>query len=165
MTQIVIRPVETRDLDEVHALNEAAVPHVNSIPRDEFVRFMSVAAYFRVAATADAVVGVLVGFEPGADYASLNFRWFEAEFERFFYIDRVIVAPAHRGGGIAGRLYEDAAAFASGRAPRMTCEVNITPPNEPSMRFHHAQGFREVGRQHTDGGAKEVSLLARPLAS
>jgi predicted GNAT superfamily acetyltransferase len=43
------------------------------------------------------------------------------------------------------------------------CEVNVRPRNDASLAFHEAIGFREVGQQDTDGGAKRVSLLALDL--
>ncbi len=52
----------------------------------------------------------------------------------------------------------------TGRFPVLTCEVNVRPRNEPSLRFHHSIGFREVGQQDTDGGNKTVSLLELPLS-
>jgi hypothetical protein len=44
----------------------------------------------------------------------------------------------------------------------LTCEVNLRPPNEGSLRFHRRLGFREVGRQETPYGAL-VTLLALDL--
>lgn len=41
----------------------------------------------------------------------------------------------------------------------LCCEVNVRPLNDGSLRFHHRLGFREVGQQETDGGAKTVSLM------
>ncbi len=48
-------------------------------------------------------------------------------------------------------------------APRVTCEVNVDPPNPVSMAFHHASAFVEVGRQVNYGGAVTVALLSREL--
>jgi predicted GNAT superfamily acetyltransferase len=45
----------------------------------------------------------------------------------------------------------------------MTCEVNLSPPNAASMRFHRRLGFEQVGSQFTEAGAKQVALLAKPL--
>jgi uncharacterized protein len=45
----------------------------------------------------------------------------------------------------------------------VTCEVNILPPNPESMAFHSKLGFRPVGEQDTDKGAKRVCLLAKNL--
>ena len=45
----------------------------------------------------------------------------------------------------------------------MTCEVNLKPPNESSMRFHERYGFTQIGSQATEGGQKEVALMAKTL--
>jgi predicted GNAT superfamily acetyltransferase len=154
-----IRDVEGGDLDVVRSLNNAAVPHVNSLPLAEIERFTKIAAYFRVASDASGVRGFLVGFLPDADYASENYRWFQARYRDFIYIDRIVVAPEAGGRGIAKSLYGDLAAAMAGQADFMTCEVNIIPPNIPSTEMHRRLGFVEVGQQETDGGAKRVSLL------
>ena len=48
------------------------------------------------------------------------------------------------------------------RVPRLACEVNLEPPNEPSMRFHERHGFARVGEQPVDG--KIVAMLVKELA-
>jgi predicted GNAT superfamily acetyltransferase len=45
-------------------------------------------------------------------------------------------------------------------SPRLTCEVNSTPPNPKSIVFHKAFGFSCVGTQLTEGGEKAVKLFA-----
>lgn len=40
----------------------------------------------------------------------------------------------------------------------MTCEVNIIPKNDISMKFHKKYGFKEVGQQRTEKGKKLVSM-------
>ena len=151
------------DLALVGILNEAEIPHVNSIDNSGFIWFLETADYFRVARDGDTVAGFLIGFLPGRAYDSLNYRWFGDRYASFLYVDRIVVSPAARGLGVGRKLYEDFAKFAAGRAERLTCEVNVRPPNEGSLRFHHAFGFTEVGRQETEGGTKEVSLLAMDL--
>ena len=46
--------------------------------------------------------------------------------------------------------------------PVLTLEVNLDPPNEPSLAFHARRGFVEVGQR--DSGGHLVSLMAKPLA-
>jgi predicted GNAT superfamily acetyltransferase len=41
----------------------------------------------------------------------------------------------------------------------MSCEVNVKPPNDASMQFHLARGFRQVGTLSHDNGRKQVALL------
>ncbi|MEP3113648.1 GNAT family N-acetyltransferase [Nisaea sp.] len=152
------------DLALVGVLNEAEIPHVNSIDLAGFIWFLEAADYFRVARDGDKILGFLIGFLPGRPYDSLNYRWFSDKYASFLYVDRIVVSPTARGLGVGRKLYEDFAGFAAGRAERLTCEVNLRPPNEGSMRFHQTIGFTEVGRQETEGGTKEVSLLTMNLA-
>jgi hypothetical protein len=42
----------------------------------------------------------LIAFDQDAISASPNFQWFKSRYERFVYIDRVIVAPGQRGRGV-----------------------------------------------------------------
>ena len=159
-----LRDVEEADLETIHAINEAAVPHVNSIDVDRFRRFIDEAVYFRVAEIETGLAGYLVAFDPSATYESLNFRWFQRHYEDFIYVDRIAVASDARRRGIARRLYDDLIPFARTRTRLLTCEVNTRPPNPDSLAFHARFGFREVGTQETDGGAKSVSLLAVDLS-
>ena len=160
-----IRDVSAVDLDAVYAINEAAVPHVNSIALQRFRGFMSEAVYFRVAILDGQLAGYLVAFAPGAPYESVNYRWFQERYGDFIYIDRIAVAAGARRRGIAGGLYRDLFDFARPRAALLTCEVNTRPMNAGSMAFHQGFGFREVGTQETEGGAKAVSLMAVALGA
>ena len=158
-----IRDVRGGDLAAVHAINETAVPHVNSITLDRFQDFTREAAYFRVALLGADVAGYLVAFVPGARYDSVNFQWFQGCYSNFIYIDRIVVAASARRHGIASGLYRDIFDFARPRTGLLTCEVNTRPPNAESKAFHERFGFREVGTQEIEGGAKAVSLMAVEL--
>lgn len=160
-----VEDAQREDMAVVRALNEAEVPHVNSVDLDGFAGFLQAADYFRLARDGDAITGFLIGYLSGRPYDSLNYRWFDARYPSFLYVDRIVVSPEARGRGVGRRLYDDFAAFAAGRADRLTCEVNVRPSNDASMRFHRSYGFEEVGRQETEGGAKEVSLMVKPLGS
>jgi uncharacterized protein len=46
----------------------------------------------------------LIALDQDALSGSPNFQWFKTRYRRFVYIDRVIVAPARRGRGIARNL-------------------------------------------------------------
>jgi hypothetical protein len=161
---ISVRSIETRDIDDVLELNEAAIPAVNSLTRQEMLWFADNAACFRVALRKGSLAGFLIGLRPGLDYASRNYQWFCRRHADFGYVDRIVVAEAGRRLGIGSRLYADFAAALAGEVPVMTCEVNLSPPNPGSMAFHAREGFREVGRQHVEGGRKEVALMDKRLA-
>lgn len=157
----MIRDVESGDLEAVLALNEASVPHVNSVPMAQIEKFRREAAYFRVALVDGAVAAYLVGLTPDADYGSLNFQWFKARYDDFAYVDRVAVAEAARRLGLGSALYEDFEKHFNGRSPRLACEVNLRPPNVASMAFHRRHGFVQVGEQPVDG--KIVAMMVKEL--
>ena len=158
---IALRCVEEDDLEAVLRLNEASVPEVGSVGLEQIRWFAAHAAYFKVATQDDRFAGFLIGMRPGTTYASPNYRWFCDTYEDFGYIDRVAIAPDARRLGLATRLYRDFEASLPASAAVMTCEVNILPPNQSSMRFHENYGFGRVGTQALDGGAKKVAMMAK----
>lgn len=107
-------------------------------------------------------VGMLIAFDQDADYESLNFQWFRRRFARFVYVDRVVVAEAARGRGVARALYGAvmARAVAAGHA-RVVCEVNVEPANVGSAAMHAGMGFVDVGVGELVG--KRVAYLERRL--
>lgn len=155
--------VRSGDLPAILALNQAEVPRVGPLDIDALRWFVAHAECFRVVRAGDDVAAFLIGLGPGLEYASPNYRWFAARYEDFAYVDRVTVDRRYRRAGLATRLYDDFRAALPAGVPVLTCEVNLAPPNPGSMRFHERLGFRQVGTQDTDGGAKTVALLARAL--
>ncbi len=158
-----ISDVVQSDLEAVWSLNQESVPHVSSVALAEMQWFASHAHYFRVARLDDELAGFLIGLRPGLPYSSPNYRWFSDNYRDFGYIDRVAVAATARRNGVATHLYRDFAASLDAGIGVMTCEVNIRPANESSMRYHENFGFIQVGTQETEGGKKEVALLEMRL--
>ena len=156
----VLRDASDSDLVAVLELNQSAVPAVNALSLEEMHWFLEHAHYFRIVHDKERLGAFLIGLRPGTDYQSLNYRWFCEHYDDFAYVDRVAVNPRARRLGLASMLYEDFRASLPEDVRLMTCEVNLRPPNPDSMRYHERRGFKEVGRQETDGGNKEVALLA-----
>lgn len=161
---VPIRNVKPYELHCVLEMNEAAVPHVNSVSLVQMQKFLDEAAYFRAAIIDGVPAAFLIGLTPDADYQSLNFRWFCDRYASFAYIDRVAVAAAARRRGLAAALYRDFENSFSSHSSRLVCEVNLRPPNPASMRFHEQMGFVQVGSQVIDDGAKEVAMMVKALA-
>jgi predicted GNAT superfamily acetyltransferase len=161
MNSNVLRPPAASDTEAILALSNANHIEVGRIERDALERLIRAAFHVRVAGHVDAL---LIGLEQGADYASPNYRWFAQRFDRFVYVDRVVVAEAARGAGLARRLYDDFFAAARGAGhTRVCCEVNYDPPNPASDAFHARMGFEEIGRAHLPDRAKSVRYLLRAL--
>lgn len=165
MTGATTRAIRPDDLDTLRRLNNDAVPAVNALEPPKFADLVQMARFAHVAEHRDRAGGFLIALGPGTDYDSLNYRWFERRYDAFLYIDRVVVDPEIRGAGLGSSLYR--ALIDRARAegvPRLTCEVNLHPPNEGSLRFHAGLGFQPVGTQDTEGGAKTVQLMSLSLS-
>ena len=161
-----IREATADDLDEILVHNNAAVPAVNALIREDLEWFLDEAHSFLVVDAPDgSIAGFVIGLTgPGLDYASLNYAWFSARYDAFVYVDRIVVAETGRGLGVGTRLYDEFAR--RGRADDhvvMLAEVNIEPRNEVSLAFHEAHGFTPVGEQDTEGGTKRVTMLEKRL--
>ncbi len=164
MTDPVIRPAVPEDFPHIQRINDAAVPAVNPQTLADLEKALSSSALFDVAVVDSGIVGLLVVYAAGSDYESLNYRWFNRRYPRFLYVDRVVVASEARGLGVGAAFYDKVERVAKLRdIHQVTCEVNVRPPNEGSMRFHDRRGFEPVGTQQTEGGKKEVALLRKIL--
>jgi len=161
---VLIRTATDADLDVLVSLNNVAVPAVNTLERADLARFTAMAPYFRAALLDEVVVGMMIALGPGTDYDSPNYRWFDQRYDAFLYVDRIVVDPALRSAGIGAALYDDLVSAArTGGVPRLACEVNLRPANDRSRRFHERLGFRAVGTQDTENGAKTVRLMIKDL--
>jgi len=106
----------------------------------------------------------MLALDQDARYDSPNFLWFRERFARFVYVDRIVVAEAARGRGLARKLYDELIRDAGHAGhEQIVCEVNLSPPNPLSDAFHAALGFTALGSASIHGGAKTVRYLARPL--
>ncbi|HNP34459.1 MAG TPA: GNAT family N-acetyltransferase [Woeseiaceae bacterium] len=158
-----LRDVTTSDLAAILELNQSVIPAVNSLTLENLRWFLQNAFYFRLLADAAGLGAFLIGLRPGTDYGSLNYRWFCQRYDDFAYVDRVAVSPRARRLGLASMLYDDVRAALPDDVWAMTCEVNLRPPNDGSLRYHQQRGFRQVGSQETEGGNKEVALMLLDL--
>jgi predicted GNAT superfamily acetyltransferase len=153
----------------ISAATEAAILALNNLHAQELswldlpaLRSLVAQAFY--AKTVGNLDAFLLALDHTAAYDSPNYAWLKARFERFIYVDRIAVAAAARGRGVARTLYEDlfrqttAAGF-----DLVVCEVNCMPPNPGSDAFHAALGFAEIGRAELMGRNKTVRYLARRL--
>jgi predicted GNAT superfamily acetyltransferase len=155
----IIETTSPSDLNQILELNQKALPAVSSVNLKEMQHFLKIVDYFKTLKVNNKVAGFLIAITPGKDYNSVNYKWFENKYESFMYVDRIVVAPTYQGHGFGTAFYNDLSNFSKNIIPRITCEVNINPPNKESMLFHTKYGFKQVGTQFTEIGKKEVSLM------
>lgn len=160
-----VRDVVAGDHAAILALNNSAVPHVNALAVEEFAWLSSHANFFHLAEDLHGLLGFTIVLPSGLDYWSDNYKWFAARFDRYLYLDRVVVAEHARRRGVGRRLYDALLAFGTGTWPRVTLEVNLRPPNPDSERFHARLGFATIGVREYDGGTGAVLMMERVLPS
>jgi hypothetical protein len=154
------------DFPELLALNEACVPHVNSIGEPEIALFSKEAHRFSKVVEDGKLAGFVIALTRGVAYESVNYQWFCREIDDFLYIDRIMVHSDFRRRGVASLLYQYLEQVAlDDNLQRLCCEVNLVPPNPDSLQLHLGLGFVQQATQKTDGGTKEVSLLVKELGN
>lgn len=159
---VKIREWRRSDIDFLFDLNESCVPAVNKLSKDELIELVSMASFVRIAETKMTMLGAVVGFQPGTDYQSENYQWFCERYDQFLYIDRIMVAKRGRNQNVGSTIYEHAIKWADAKADgRMTCEVNIAPPNPTSLSFHDRFNFKKIGEGVFEPGVKEVAYFVR----
>ena len=139
----MIGDIEPRHHSKILAMNKEFVHWLSPLDEDGLKALLSVSSYSK---QIDNASGVLIGYGHDVDYDHKNLQWLRLRYDRFYYIDRVIIAAGAQGRGYARQLYEDFEREAKQRGyPRLVCEVNTRPDNPGSHKFHEALGFTAVG--------------------
>lgn len=159
-----ISAVQPEDHAAILRLN-ATVSELTSIM--ELPRLQAMCAepgFHRAITVAGQFAGFMLAMCENADYTNVNFAYFSARYNRFLYVDRIVVSADFAGLKLGSHLYEAAFAYARAEAlPVVCCEYNIVPPNTASQHFHDKFGFTEIGQQSTADGKKIVSMqIAQP---
>ena len=162
---IKLRALSESDVSTLVEINNSGYP---GVPMEDAAQMGALLEMSSLALGALDDNGELIGFvlalDSGQNYQSENYVFFESQFRNHFYIDRIVLSADARGLGAGSALYE--AIFDHARKAgleRITCEVNIEPPNPGSLRFHRRWGFEDVATQATKGGSVLVQLLQAPL--
>lgn len=157
----MLRPITPDDHRFVLDLNEE---HVELLAPMDQARLDDLLEWADIAAIIEhdgAPAGFVLTMASGTSYDSPNYRWFADRYPDFYYLDRVVLAERARRAGLGGRAYAEIEERAADLSPVMCLEVNLEPPNEPSLAFHARRGYTEVGR--ADAGGHVVSLLVKAL--
>jgi len=153
----MIRQYKECDEAEILHLNKESVHFLSPMDSSRFSQLKKLCSLLIVAENSGAVNGFLMGFTTGTHYDSPNYQWFLRNIKDFLYIDRVVVSKKVRGFGIGSLLYSEAKKWANSNSlSTMAAEINIQPPNEPSLLFHKKWGFKELETQRV--ASKVVSL-------
>lgn len=156
-----LRPIEHSDIEGVLRLNRDHVDLLSPLDVQRLERLLGWTDQGSVIEWLGEPAGFVLTFAPGSSYDSPNYRWFTEHYQdRFYYLDRIVIDPAHRRLGLASLVY-DTVELTAERHGRLALEVNLEPPNAPSLAFHLRRGFTEVGRIGEPGHV--CTLMAKEL--
>lgn len=144
-----LRGLRPEDHAQVLALNAANVTALAPLDADRLLELERLADRFDVVEADGEFAGFVVTFAPGTSYDSENYRWFAERHDRFYYLDRIVLAPRHRRRGLGSFVYDELEQVATPYG-RLTLEVNLVPRNDVSLAFHDRRGYVEVGRLGDD---------------
>ncbi len=163
---MLIRDIAESDFPAVLELNSESVHFLSPLSRGRLETLLAQSAYHKVLEQDGRIIAFIMTFSADADYDSPNFLWFKERYPSFLYIDRLVVRDGFRNKGVGKMLYRDLMVYCRERnLPRITCEVDIVPPNPVSLRFHQAHGFREIGSHRPYDGKKQVSLMEKLVST
>lgn len=153
------RPLLHEDASSVWIINEQGLPGTGKVTVEEISYLIDISDVSLGVFEHDKMVGFVICLSPNLDYGSLNYAWFNENYDEFLYVDRIAVATEHRNNGIGSYIYQKLIDISEQKQIPITAEVNLEPPNPGSMRFHHRFDFSEVGvLNHLD---KSVTMFLR----
>jgi hypothetical protein len=159
----MIREVKPADSEYILAINNDAVPAVNSLNVNELLDIVDMSQKAWVVEEHGIIGGVLIVIGPGEPYRSANYSWLETQFANFCYVDRIIIDSDNKRKGYGRLLYLALEEHAiSIGADVLLCEVNVEPANPQSLSFHASLGWVPFqDREH--GPGKIVRYFKKPL--
>ena len=154
-----LREITPADHADVLALNERHVELTAPLDEARLAQMQGWADRACVIDVDGSFGGFVITFATGSAYDGENFAWFGQRYDDLCYLDRIVVHEDFQRRGLGSFAYDELEA-GCGR-PVLTLEVNLDPPNEPSLAFHRRRGYLEVGQGEASGHV--VSLLEKPL--
>jgi len=155
-----LRPITPADHDAVVDLNERFVHLTAPMDKPRLAELVAASDRADVIDVDGELAGFVITFAAGAAYDGTHFAWFAKRYDDYCYLDRIVIDEPFQRRGLGTFVYD---AIESGSAgPLLALEVNIDPPNEPSLALHRARGYVEVGVEGPEG--HRVVLMTKTLA-
>lgn len=147
---------------QLRNLNNQSAPAVSAMTEPEWTELWQQAVYKKLAFRNGKLAGFLIGLNESADLKNPTYQWFKKQYDRFIFVDRIVIDPKHRGMGLGRVMYADLHSFAERVAPIIACSVNLNTADNGSLLFHGTYGFGEVSQLQQD--EQRLALLIKSLS-
>ena len=152
-----LRQLLPSNSEEIWEINQQGLPGTGKVSPQEIIQLLDYSSLAVGAFFEDTLVGFVICLPPKTAYGSLNYAWFNQQYDKFLYVDRIAVDTNHQNRNIGSTLYNYVKKHADDAGIPVTAEVNIHPPNPGSLKFHSRHGFEQVGvLEHSE---KSVALF------
>jgi predicted GNAT superfamily acetyltransferase len=155
-----LRPIQPDEHAAVVALNDRYVELTAPMDEALLAEFVAAAEHADVIDVDGQLAGFVLTFAAGAAYDGTHFGWFADRYDDYCYLDRIVIHEDFQRRGLGTFAYDELETTCG--KPVFALEVNIDPPNEPSLAFHRARGFTEVGQ--SDASGHLVALMVKQLS-
>ena len=157
---IELRPSTVEDFPFILKINEENVAVLSPMDQAKLEYFKGCSELLYTATVDGTPAAFLICLREGVEsYGSENYKYFSKNYDKFLYIDRIVIDEPFRRMGLGKKLYQLVFDHAKHTGvDYVTAEIDTIPYNEVSLGFHKAMGFREVGEQIIRGGEIKVSL-------
>jgi uncharacterized protein len=162
--EVILRPAKLSDFERILQLNEEFVYYLNQMSAEQLNIYNSYSELNLVAEIDGKVEAFVLVFRENTDYDFVTYLLFKERYEKFLYVDRIVVSAKCQGLGIASMLYNKIMEHARNTGVSLvTAEVDSDPPNPVSLGFHEKFGFKNMGNVAVPGTDKFVVLQVAEL--
>jgi len=152
-----LRKLNQNHIEEIWEINEQGLPGTGKVSKEEIARLLDYSDLAFGAFLSSRLIGFVICLPPKTEYGSLNYAWFNDRYSDFLYVDRIAVSKSHQNKGVGSVIYSEVIQKALELKVPVTAEVNLSPPNPGSVRFHLRHGFKQVDVY--DSGEKKVAMM------
>jgi len=133
----------------MHQINQENTPEVGDVSDiNDFKTLISYSEHILIAKNEKGLVGFMLCMKENKPYKSKNYLYLSERYKKFLYVDRIAVRKEYRRSGIGKNIYSKIMESAELLKVPLLCEVNTRPKNIPSLSFHQAMGFIEIGENN-----------------
>ena len=149
------------DITLLYALNQQNIPELGSLDNADHLKSLVEIAFSTIVLKhKNQIIGFCLLFREDSSYVSPNYIYFNTKYDKFIYVDRVVVASDFTCNGGGKLMYNQVFKFALKENLRVCCEVNEKPLNEISLAFHKRLGFQKIHEK--EYAKKKVAFLEKP---